>query len=163
MPFVSPLTTRADPLNDGRQSARALDVRRGVMRWLATHAFTALPELTLANGRRADLIAVGPKSEIWIVEIKSSLADLAADHKWPDYRPFCDRLFFATLPDVPPDPFPDAAGFLVADGFAAELMREAPEHRLAAPMRKTLVLAIARVATERLAFLADPMASGARG
>ena len=163
MPFVSPLTTRADPLNDGRQSARALDVRRGVTRWLAAHDFTALPELTLANGRRADLLAIGPKSEIWIVEIKSSLADLAADHKWPDYRPFCDRLFFATLPDVPADRFPEEAGFLVADGFAAELIREAPEHRLTAIARKALVFSVARVAAGRLSFLADPTSSVARG
>ena len=90
-----------DPLSDGRQSETALKVWRGAARLLRQLDFACLPEVTLASARRADLLALGPKHELWIVEVKSSIADFRADTKWPDYRLHCDRLFFATHPDVP--------------------------------------------------------------
>ena len=52
-------------------------------------------EVSLANGRRADVAAVAASGEIWIVEIKSSVEDFRTDQKWPEYRDYCDRLFFA--------------------------------------------------------------------
>ncbi len=73
--------------------------------------------MTLASGRRADLLAVSRKGEIWIVEIKSSRADFLADQKWPEYRLYCDRLFFATLPDVDEALFPEGARLIVADAW----------------------------------------------
>lgn len=82
-----------DPLKDGRQSDTALKVWRGTARLLRQLNFASLAEVTLASSRRADLIALGPKHEIWIVEVKSSIADFRADSKWPDYREHCDRLF----------------------------------------------------------------------
>ncbi len=91
MPIVIPNKTH--PLSDGRQSENAMLVRRGVQRLFLEMGLATLPELPLASGRRADLIAVSRKSEIWIVEIKSSIEDWKADRKWPDYRAFCDRLF----------------------------------------------------------------------
>src|SRR3989475_11147062 len=81
---------------DGRQSPTALRVARGTTRLLHSLGFSVVSELPLASGRRADLVALGADREVWIVEIKSSIADLRADQKWIDYRRHCDRLFFAT-------------------------------------------------------------------
>ena len=100
---------------DGRQSQRALEIQRGTGRLLMRHGFVCLPELTLKSGRRADLFAVNDKGEIWIVEIKSSVADFRADNKWPEYWDFCDRLFFATNQETPPEIFPQEAGLIIAD------------------------------------------------
>ena len=125
-------------------------VRRGVQRLFAELRLSVLPELTLASGRRADLIALGPKAEIWIVEIKTSIEDFRVDRKWPEYRDFCDRLFFATHRQVPPDIFPADCGLILSDGYGAELRRDAPEHRLAPARRKALTLQFARSAADRL-------------
>ena len=81
---------------DGRQSETALAVARGTARLLHAHGFSVVSELGLPSGRRADLVALDAGGEIWIVEIKSSVADFRADQKWQDYRAHCDRLFFAT-------------------------------------------------------------------
>ncbi len=145
-----------DPLKDGRQSDTALKVWRGTARLLRQLNFASLAEVTLASSRRADLIALGPKHEIWIVEVKSSIADFRADSKWPDYREHCDRLFFATHPDVPLDIFPDEAGLIVSDGYGAEILRDAPEHKLAAATRKSVTHRFARYAANRLHSLSDP-------
>jgi hypothetical protein len=117
---------------------------------------TCVAELPLASGRRADLVALGGDGEIWIVEIKSSVEDFRVDHKWPDYRMHCDRLFFATAAHVPLEIFPGDAGLILADGYGAALVREAPEHRLHASTRKSMTLAFARAAALRLQALADP-------
>lgn len=135
---------------DGRQSARALAVRRGVQALFTQLMFACVTEVSLASGRRADLIGLSPKGDIWIVEIKSSLADLQSDTKWPAYRQHCDRLFFATLHDVPGDVFPADAGFIVSDGFQAEICRQAPEHRICAATRKQVTLTLAHLAVARL-------------
>jgi hypothetical protein len=141
---------------DGRQSPTALAVARGTARLLISLGFCCVSELALASGRRADLVALGTDGEIWIVEIKSSVADFRADQKWVDYRMHCDRLFFATTLDVPCEIFPPDTGLIVADAFGAEIRCEAPEHRLHASTRKTMMLSIARAAALRLAWLADP-------
>lgn len=85
-----------NPLIDGRQSENAMLVRRGLQILLNEMRHSVLPELALSSGRRADLISVSAKGEIWIIEIKSSIEDFRVDRKWPDYRRHCDRLFFAT-------------------------------------------------------------------
>ncbi|MFB2553032.1 MmcB family DNA repair protein [Ensifer soli] len=139
-----------NPLIDGRQSARAMMVRRGVQRFLAESRHAVLAEMTLASGRRADLVALSPKGEIWIIEIKTSIEDFRSDRKWPSYRDFCDRLFFASHEGVPRGIFPDDCGLLLADGYGAALLREAPEHRLAPSTRKSVSLAFARLAAQRL-------------
>ena len=138
------------PLVDGRQSERALAVRRGVQSLLASLDVDTVAEVPLPNGRRADLAGIRKDGAIWIVEIKSSLADLRADSKWPDYRDFCDRLYFATLPDVPLDPFPDDTGMIVADALGAAIVREAPDHPLAAARRKSMLTRLARHGFRRL-------------
>ena len=148
MPLVSALS--AHPLSDGRQSDRALAVRRGVQIMLTEMGFAHVPEMALANGRRADLVALGTDGSIMIVEIKSSPEDMLADRKWPDYRGFCDRLSFATLPDVPQALFPADCGFIRADAHGATCLVEPPEHRLAPARRKAMTLRFARFAAERL-------------
>jgi hypothetical protein len=144
------------PPQDGRQSATALRIARGTTRLLHSLGFSVVGELPLASGRRADLVALGETGEVLIVEIKSSLADLRADRKWMEYRRHCDRLFFATTLEVPCEVFPADAGLIVADAFGAAIVCEAPEHRLAAASRRSIMLAFARAAALRLAVLADP-------
>ena len=118
--------------------------------------FCCVAEMPLTSGRRADLVALGPAGEFWIVEVKSSIADFRADQKWPDYRWHCDRLFFATTLEVPCEIFPPDVGLIVADAFGASVVCEAPEHRLYGPTRKSMMLAFARAAALRLSALADP-------
>jgi hypothetical protein len=141
---------------DGRQSETALKIARGTARLLHAHGYCVVSELPLASGRRADLAALGPGGDIWIVEIKSSIADFRADQKWMEYRLHCDRLFFATIVEVPCDIFPKDTGLIVADAFGAQIVCEAPEHRLHASTRKSMMLAMARAAALRLQSLADP-------
>ena len=148
MPIISPIPL--NPLLDGRQSERAMVVRRGVQRLLAQLGVVAMPEIALATGRRADLVAMTGKGDIWIIEVKSSVEDFRVDRKWPEYRFFCDRFFFATHPDVPAEIFPGECGFILSDGYGAEILRDAPEHRLPAATRKALMLRIARAGAARL-------------
>ena len=148
MPIVSPLAV--NPLADGRQSERAMVIRRGVQRLLAEMGARVLPELSLATGRRADLVALTPKGDIWIIEIKSSVEDFRVDRKWPEYRLFCDRFFFATHPEVPASIFPEECGFILSDGYGAEMLRDAPEHRVPPATRKALMLRVARAGAARL-------------
>ena len=149
------------PPPDGRQSQTALGVALGTRRLLASHGFTSLPELTLASGRRADIVGLGPDGTIWILEIKSSVADFRADGKWPDYRDFCDRFSFAVPEGFPIDILPADAGLVLADAFGAAVAREAPEHRLVAARRKSVTLRFAHAAAGRLHSLVDPQ--GAAG
>lgn len=142
--------TSNNPLIDGRQSEKAMLVRRGVQRMLHEMRHAVLPELPLASGRRADLISLSVKGEIWIIEIKSSIEDFRVDRKWSDYRRHCDRLFFATHADVPLDIFPEDCGLILSDGYGAHMLREAPEHKLPPATRKSLMLDFSRTAATRL-------------
>ena len=151
-----PLGTFTDLPIDGRQSQTALKVARGAARLLHALGYCAVSELALPSGRRADLVALGGNGEIWIVEIKSSVADFRADQKWMDYRMHCDRLFFATTVEVPCEIFPPDTGLMVADAFGAQIVCEAPVHRLHAATRKSMTLSVARAAALRLQSLADP-------
>ncbi len=112
--------------------------------------------MTLPSGRRADLVALNARGDIWIVEIKSSLADLRADQKWEDYRAHCDRLFFAFTRDLPCEIFPRETGLIVADAYGAHLDCEAPEHRLPAPTRKLMLVQFGLLAARRWSRLIDP-------
>jgi hypothetical protein len=117
-----------------------------------------VPEVPLPNGRRADLAALGRRGDIWIVEIKSSIIDFQVDRKWPAYLSSCDRLFFAVGPDFPLEILPVEAGVIVADSYGGTLLREAPEQRVAAPIRKAMTLLLARLAASRLHQAMDPEA-----
>ena len=144
------------PPPDRRQSEAALAVARGTARLLRSLGFSCIGELSLPSGRRADLVALNERGEIWIVEIKSSVEDLRADHKWEDYRAHCDRLFFAFTQDVPHEIFPRDTGLIVADAYGAHLLCDAPEHRLPAPTRKLMTVRFAIAAAARMSRLVDP-------
>jgi hypothetical protein len=128
MPLLKPLAPQ-----DGRQSETALFVARGTRRMLRRLDFSTVAELPLLSGRRADIVALASDGTILIVEIKSSVADFRADSKWQDYRAHCDKLFFAIPESVPREIMPRDAGLILADAYSAEVLREAPEHRMAPP------------------------------
>jgi hypothetical protein len=144
------------PPPDRRQSETALAIARGAARLLRSLGFSCISELPLPSGRRADLVALNERGEIWIVEIKSSVEDLRADHKWEDYRAHCDRLFFAFTQDLSCEIFPQDTGLIVADAYGAHLHCEAPEHRLPAPTRKLMTVRFAIAAAQRISRLIDP-------
>ncbi|MFV2092316.1 MAG: MmcB family DNA repair protein [Hyphomicrobiales bacterium] len=153
----------AGVLTDGRQSPRALAIQRGTCRMLRALDFAALTELTLAGGRRADIVALGAKGDLWIVEIKSGIEDFRADQKWPEYQAHCDQLYFAVSKDFPIGILPEAAGVIIADGYGASIIRPAPEQRLSAGRRKAVLLRFARAGARTLHGLADPGATEPAG
>src|ERR1700692_806129 len=126
------------PAPDRRQSETALAIARGTARLLRSLGFSCISELPLPSGRRADLVAINERGEIWIVEIKSSIEDLRADQKWPEYRAHCDRLFFAFTQDLSCEIFPEQTGLIVAHAYGAHMHCTAPEHRMAAPTRTAM-------------------------
>jgi hypothetical protein len=144
------------PAPDGRQSVTAAGVQRGVCRLLRDHGFAVLTEFTLATGRRADVAALKADGTFWIVEIKSSPEDFYVDNKWPEYRQYCDALFFAVPPTLDVEILPQDAGLVVADAFGADILRNAPQHPLVAARRKAVTVSFARVAAQRLHGLWDP-------
>jgi len=113
-------------------------------------------EVSLANGRRADIAAVAASGEIWIVEIKSSIEDFRTDQKWPEYRDYCDRLFFAVAPAFPREILPPDTGLVIADRYGGEIVRAAPEHKLAGARRKAVTLRLVHTAAFRLQAAIDP-------
>lgn len=150
-------STHEPLLVDGRQSPTALRVQRGVMRFLRlVHNMSCYAEVPLVNGRRADVLAVGAKGEIWIIEIKSSLIDYRVDAKWPNYKDFCDRFFFCKPPELDEGIFPHGEGLMVADGHGGDIMRLAPLETLAPARRKAMMLKLARLAADRVHALMDP-------
>lgn len=126
-------------------------VTRGTARLLAALGYAPLAEVTLPNGRRADLMALGPKGQIFIVEVKSGINDFRVDLKWPEYQPYCDAFAFAVAPEFPRDILPHEPGLIVADGFGGAILRDAPTAALAGARRKALTLAFARLAAMRAA------------
>ena len=144
------------PPTDGRQSDTALAVARGTARLLRSLGFACIGELALPSGRRADLVALNERGEIWIVEIKSSVEDLRADQKWQDYRMHCDRLFFASTQDLPCEIFPEGTGLIIADAYGAHMHCEAPEHKMAAATRKQMTVRFALTSAQRMNRLVDP-------
>mgnify|MGYP000306591829 CR=1 FL=1 len=143
---VMPTQAFGDPVPEGR----AADIVRGVQRMMGELGFATLTEMTLASGRRADIVAISGKGEIVIVEVKSCLTDYATDQKWPEYAAFCDRFFFAVDTDFPHERLPECEGYIVADQFGGAIVRDANEDRLSAARRKALTLSFARLAAARL-------------
>ena len=124
-------------------------VTRGAVRLLAALGYAPVLEAPLPNGRRADMMALGPKGDLLIVEVKSSWEDYRADRKWTDYAPFCDAFYFAVSPEFPRDLLPNGPGLIVADGFGGAILKDAPLAILAAARRKALTLSLARLAALR--------------
>lgn len=134
----------------------AAALQRGVCRRFRAQGFSVVTELSLANGRRADVVALSSGGDLVIVEIKSCLLDYRSDGKWQDYLPFCDRLYFAVAADFPCDVIPASAGLILADRYGAELVREPVEERLSAARRKAMMLCFGRAAALRLQLHLDP-------
>src|SRR5690606_32694583 len=135
-----PFSPRSAPPSDGRQSPAAADIQRGTIRTLRAHGLAAVSELALANGRRADIVGISDKGEIWIVEIKSCVADFQSDRKWHTYREFCDRLWFAVGRDFPVEILPPDTGLILADRFGGEIVRESATEPIPAARRKSMML-----------------------
>ena len=129
---------------------------RGAARLLASHGFSTVEELVPAKGLRVDLMALGPKGEIWIVECKSSRADFASDHKWQGYLEWCDRFFWAVDADFPAELLPDETGLIIADAYDAEIIRMGVESKLAPARRKVMIQKFARHAAVRAQAARDP-------
>lgn len=142
--------------------ALTISVCRGARRRLAAEGFESLAEFTPTRGLRADLFAVGPAAQIWIVEVKSCWEDFAADLKWRGYLDWCDRFFFAVGDGFPTERLPEEAGLIVADRFDAEILRTPAETKLAPARRRALLLKTARLGAQRLRAVEDPGVQGLR-
>jgi hypothetical protein len=145
--------------DDGR---RALAVARGICRLFARNEVWCLAEMSLRNGRRADLMGIDARGQVVIVEIKTARADLLGDGKWPDYLEFCDRFYWGVPPELDracleaAEFRPDCCGVIVADAYDAEIVRPAPGRPLAAARRKVEVERLARTALRRQLVALDP-------
>ncbi len=145
-----PQDVALQPLRPGQILAR------GVCRHLLDLDFVTVEEMTPTPGLRVDIMAMGPKSELWVVECKSSRTDFASDRKWHGYLDWCDRYFWAVDADFPVDLLPEGTGLIVADAYDAEILRMPPEVRLAAARRKVMVQKFARHAALRWHAARDP-------
>lgn len=149
----------ANGFGDPVPAGRAAEIVRGVQRMFAELGLAPLTEVTLANGRRADVMAVGAKGEIVIVEVKSCLQDFQTDQKWPEYAPYCDRFYFAVDCDFPQERIPAETGLMVCDAFGGAVLRECLPAPLNAARRKAVTLSFARLAAARLMRVGNPAAS----
>lgn len=129
---------------------------RGVCRHLRTLDFVCVEELVPTRGLRVDVMALGPKGEIWVVECKSSRADFLTDNKWQGYLEWCDRFFWAVDADFPVELLPDDTGLILADAYDGAVVRMAPEDKLPPARRKVMVQKFARHAAKRLQVFRDP-------
>ncbi|WP_338550670.1 MmcB family DNA repair protein [Roseovarius phycicola] len=129
---------------------------RGVCRHLLGYDFVCVEEFTPERGKRVDVMALGPKGEIWVVECKSSRADFTSDAKWDGYLEWCDRYFWAVDEDFPTDLLPEGTGLMIADAYDAQIIRMAPESKLPAARRAALTRRFARQAALRLQSARDP-------
>jgi hypothetical protein len=135
---------------------RSQTIRRAAARLCLRLNWAPLHEVPLPNGRRADILALRADGGFVCIEVKSGLRDFQTDQKWPEYREFSDHLFFAVDTDFPRSMLPEETGLIIADGSVADLIRDAPEHRLSAARRTALLRRWALLAGSRLALLEDP-------
>lgn len=150
-----PAATGEPASNDGLAAAL---LARGVCRALEQLGYASLVEFPLANGRRADILALGRGGDVAIIEIKSSVADFRADRKWAEYRDFADRFYFAVPKIFPAALIPEDCGLIVADAFSASLIRDGSSYALAPGRRRALTLRFALTAAARLRRHIDPQA-----
>lgn len=129
---------------------------RGVSRHLAALGFATIEEFTPERGKRVDVMGLGPKGELWIIECKSSRADFQSDQKWTGYLEWGDRYFWAVDEYFPTDLLPSETGLIIADQYDAEVIRMSPEEKLSAARRKVVVQKFARHAALRLHSWRDP-------
>ncbi|WOE75826.1 MmcB family DNA repair protein [Alterisphingorhabdus coralli] len=154
--------TAVHSLADSVSHSGAAAVARGTTRFFARNDIWLVPEITLPNGRRCDLIGLDPKGAVIIIEIKTARTDLLGDSKWPEYLDYSDRFYWALPPEfehalVEREVFlPERTGLIVADSYDGELVRAAARHSLAAARRSVLAREVARITMRRLAQNGDP-------
>lgn len=141
-------------MNEDDRLARQLAL--GIVRTFGEMGESALTEVTLANGRRADVLALDAAGRLTIVEIKSSRADFRSDRKWREYLEFCDAFYFAVSEDFPVELLPDDTGLMIADRWSAHVVREALLEPLSAPRRKAMLIRFGLLAADRLRVTVDP-------
>lgn len=152
----------AAPAESTFEQRTALAVARGICRLFARNGIWCLPEMPLRSGRRADLMGIDAKGRVIIVEIKVSKADLLGDGKWTDYLDHCDRFYWGLSHHLDRDCMetgaflPDRCGLIIADGYDAEFLRQAPDLGLNAARRKAEVERLARASLRRQVVGADP-------
>ena len=154
--FIVVNMTQIDLTSQARTPQPGQLLARGVSRHLVSHGFVCVEELVPARGLRVDVMALGPKGDIWIVECKSSRADFTSDAKWQGYLEWADRFFWAVDADFPTELLPDDSGLIIADAYEAEIIRMGPETRLAPARRKVMTHKFATHAARRLQHLRDP-------
>ncbi|ASK89029.1 MmcB family DNA repair protein [Sphingorhabdus sp. SMR4y] len=143
-------------------------VARGVARMFMRHDIMVLPEVSLRNRRRADLMGIDAKGQIVIVEIKVARSDLLGDSKWIEYLDYCDRFYWAlpvgfdASPVEGPAFLPERTGLIIADAYDAEMVRAAATKALAPARRRTETMRLARRAMQRSA-ISDGWISPGRG
>lgn len=154
----------------GTFSTQALDsdllgkrLARGVSRFFTAMGYSALLEVPLPNGRRADVLAIDGRGQFLLVEVKSCRADFRSDNKWPDYLEFCDFFYFAVAAEFPRELLPQDAGLLIADPYSAVIERETAGRLLAPARRRALLLRFAHLAASRVQLLSDPAEAPALG
>lgn len=133
-------------------------ITRGVIRLMGDLGWAPLTEFKLTNRRRVDVCALSRDGLFTVVEVKSSLTDFRTDGKWQEYLPFCDRFYFAVGIDFPQHELPPDCGLIVADGYAATIIRPAQDIPMNGNRRRTQTLRFARTGAQRLAGRGDPEA-----
>ena len=129
---------------------------RGVARHLASLGFVSVEEFVPARGLRVDVMGLGPKGELWVIECKSSRADYMADAKWEGYLDWCDRFFWAVDTEFPTELLPGGTGLILADPYDAEIIRMGHDDPVAPARRKVMIQKFATHAARRLHGLRDP-------
>lgn len=135
---------------------RALAIRRATALLCLRLGWSPVHEVPLPNFRRADILALRGDGGFACIEVKSGLRDFQTDAKWPHYRDYADALYFAVDADFPTALLPEDAGLIIACGREAELVREAPSHKLPPARRRALLHRFAVLAAQRLAVRDDP-------
>ncbi len=138
------------PITAGQRLAR------GVCRHLRSLDFVTVEELVPAPGLRVDVMALGPRGEVWIIECKSGRTDYQTDRKWQGYLEWSDRFFWAVDAGFPTDLLPDGTGLILADAYDAEVLRLGQLTPLPPARRKVMVQKFARHAALRLQGIRDP-------
>jgi len=158
---IMPINELASSLEQNPLTAGQL-IARGVCRHLLSLDFVSVEELVPTRGLRVDVMALGPKGEIWVIECKSGVADFRTDQKWQGYLEWADRFFWAVDTDFPTEILPDETGLIIADAYGAEVIRMGPETPLPAARRKVMTRKFARHAARRHHWERDPGLSASR-
>ena len=143
-------------------------VTRGAMCFLLELGYAPITEISLTNGRRADIVGLDRNGRTIIVEVKSSLADFRSDGKWTEYLSYCEEFYFAVDSHFPrtvleeETSLPQVTGIMLADAYGAEIIRPAASRAVNAARRKTLTLKMARIGAMRLAEEIRPLAAAPR-